>query len=49
MSKLPLAKICLGLLVLMTFKGTVGQLVQAASVLDHVTANQLATLTADPR
>jgi len=49
MRRLPIGKIALALGLLLVFKGTATQLLQTASVLDRVTANQLATLTADPR
>ena len=49
MRRLPIGKIAIALGLLLVFKGTATQLLQTASVLDRVTANQLATLTADPR
>jgi len=44
MRRLPIAKILLALALLLVFKGTASQLLQTASVLDHVMAEQLATI-----
>lgn len=47
MRHLPIGKIALALGLLLIFKGTATQLLQTASVLDRVTAHQLATITAE--
>jgi len=44
MRRLPIGKIVLALALLLVFKGTATQILQTASVLDSVMAEQLATI-----
>jgi len=44
MRRIPFGKILAALTLLLIFKGTASQLLQTASVLDHVLASQLATI-----
>jgi len=49
MRHLPIGKIVLALALLLVFKGTASQILQTASTLDRVMADQLATIASNPR